>query len=86
MLSDHQFKQTVQIKNLEAGRLYHFSFAAVNKLGQTGPDSADEPIYLLPATPDVEVHHEQDAKLFIKWGGEAIGHEDFYVVTYEKVG
>lgn len=85
MLSEKEFSQTITVKNLEAGRLYTFNFIAINENGQYGPPSADLPVFLLPATPDVDIRHVQDAKLIISWGTDAIGHEDFYTVAYEKV-
>ncbi|KAI1285312.1 hypothetical protein HDE_11895 [Halotydeus destructor] len=83
LLSVNEFSQTIKIDNLEAGRLYHFSFEAVNDIGQVGPPSKDVAAYLLPAAPDVEVQHPQDTKIIISWSTQIIGHEDYFVVSYE---
>lgn len=84
-LSD-TFAQTVTVNNLEPGHLYEFSFQAVNSAGQVGPASASLPVYLLPEAPDVSIRHVGDAKVIISWGAEAVGHEDYYQISYEKVG
>jgi len=80
----NSFTQLVTIKQLEAGDRYQFSFQAVNAKGKDGPDSADYAVYLLPGTPNVEVQHVLVDKIIVKWGEEAKGYEDFYLVSYEK--